>query len=103
MTWEPPIPSFLLGGGYGLHWSGISVGCASNFGLLPSQLVEFVQRGLIRGVKGINLVADYQSVLSAFLHADTNAGCGGDPPLSVLGPAHGIANLSGKGLGVARS
>src|ERR1019366_2282594 len=77
---------------------GISVGCASNFGLLPSQLVEFVQRGLIRGVKGINLVADYQSVLSAFLHAGTNAICGGDTPFRVLSAAHGLANPSGEGL-----
>jgi hypothetical protein len=58
---------------------GISVGCARYFGLLPSELIEFVKRGFIRGVEGIDLVADYQSVLSAFLHTDTNAIRGGDP------------------------
>src|SRR5450756_2028488 len=84
MTCVAPIPRLLLGGSHRLHRNGISCCCARNFGLFPSQLVEFVQRGLIRSVKGINLVADYQSVLSAFLHADTNAGCGGDPPLLSL-------------------
>jgi hypothetical protein len=61
-----PLFRFLLGGSHRLHRNGISVGCARDFGLLPSQLAEFVQRGLIRGVKGIDFVADYQSVLSAF-------------------------------------
>ena len=57
------IPRLLLGGSHRLHRNGISVGCARDFGLLPSQLAEVVQRGLIRGVKGIDFVADYQSVL----------------------------------------
>src|SRR6266404_4379418 len=83
----------LLGGSHRLHRNGISVGCARDFGLLPSQLAEVVQRGLIRGLKGIDFVADYQSVLSAFLDAGTNAGCGGEVPLHVLSAAHGIANL----------
>src|ERR1035441_1778091 len=47
------IPQPLLGGCHRLHRNSISVGCARNFGLLPSQLVEFVQRGFIRGVRGI--------------------------------------------------
>src|SRR5712672_1968903 len=85
------IPRLLLGGNHRLHRNGISVGCARDFGLLPSQLAEFVQRGLIRGVKGIDFVADYQSVLAALLHAATNTGCGGDPTFSVLSTAHGIA------------
>src|ERR1035438_5430309 len=93
----------LLGGSHRLHRNGISGGCARNFGLLPSQLVEFVQRGFVRGIEGVNLVANYQSVLSAFLHADTNAGCGRNPTLRVFSTAHGIANLSGKGLGAVRS
>src|SRR6266436_5740856 len=77
---DPEPPSCLLfSGSHRLHRNGISIGCARNFSLLPSQLVEFVKRGLIRGIEGINLVADYQSVLSAFLHAGTNAICGGDP------------------------
>src|ERR1700736_4484028 len=100
------IPPLLLGGSHRLHRNGISVGCARDFGLLPSQLAEVVQRGLIRGVKAIDFVADYQSLLSALLHAGTNAGCGGgggEPSLHVLSAAHGIANLSRKGLGAARS
>src|ERR1017187_5029753 len=97
------ILPLLLSGSHRLHRNSISVGCARNFGLLPSQLVEFVQRGFVRGIEGINLVADHQSVLSAFLHADTNAGCGRNPTLRVFSTAHGIANLSGKGLGAVRS
>src|ERR1035438_9858432 len=54
----------------------------------PSQFVEFVQHGLILRVKGIDLVPDYQGVVSAFLHAGTTAICGGDISLRVLGPAH---------------
>ncbi len=73
-----------------------------NFRLLPSQLVELVQRGLILRVKDMDLIPDYQSVVSACLHAGTNAICGGDISLRVLGPAHGIANLSGESLGAAR-
>src|ERR1017187_9511523 len=97
------ILPLLLSGSHRLHRNSISVGCARNFGLPPSQLVEFVQRGFIRGVEGKNLVANYQSVLGAFLHADTNTGCGSDPLLHVLSAAHGIAYLSGKGLGAASS
>src|ERR1019366_1482206 len=96
-----PVPRLLLGGSHRLHRNGISVGRARDFGLLPSQLVELVQRGLIRGVKGIDLVADYQSVLGAFLHAGTNTGRR-VAPLPVLGAAHGVADLSGKGLSAAR-
>jgi hypothetical protein len=33
------LPRFLLGGSHRLHRNGISVGCAHNFGLLPSQLI----------------------------------------------------------------
>jgi len=33
------LPRFLLGGSHRLHRNGISVGCARNFGLLPSQLI----------------------------------------------------------------
>src|ERR1700730_19374164 len=88
------LPPLLLGGSHRLHRNGISVGCARDFGLLPSQLAEVVQRGLIRGLKGIDFVADYQSVLSALLHAGTNASCGGDPSLHVLSACHRIANLN---------
>ena len=42
----------LLGGSHRLHRNGISVGCARDFGFVPCQLVECVQRGLIGGVKG---------------------------------------------------
>src|ERR1035438_3787575 len=53
---DPEPPSLLLlSGCHRLHRNSISVGCARNFGLLPSQLVEFVQRGFIRGIEGINL------------------------------------------------
>src|ERR1700730_3103484 len=100
------LPRLLLGGSHRLHRNGNSIGCARDFGLLPSQLAEIVQRGLIRGVKGIDFLADYQSVLSALLHAGTNAGCGGgggEPSLHVLSAAHGIAKLSRQGLGAARS
>jgi hypothetical protein len=79
-------PRLLLGGSHRLHRNGISVGCARDFGLLRSKLAEAVQRGLIRGVKGIDFVADYQSVLSAFLHAGTNAVCGGEAPSMCLAP-----------------
>src|ERR1019366_9066825 len=97
------ILPLLLSGCHRFHSNGISVGRARDLGLVPSQLVEFVQRGFIRGIEGINLVANYQSVLSAFLHADTNTGCGGDPLLHVLSAAHGIAYLPGKSLGAVRS
>jgi hypothetical protein len=82
----------LLSRSHRLHRNSISVGCARNFGRLPIQLIEFVKHGFIRGIEGINLVADHQSLLSAFLHADTNAICGGDIPFSVLSAAPGIAD-----------
>jgi len=38
----------------------ISAGGARDFGLLPRQLIQFVQRGFIRCFKGIDFVADDQ-------------------------------------------
>ena len=36
------IPRLLLGGSDRLHRNSIAVGCTRNFGLLPSQIVQFV-------------------------------------------------------------
>jgi len=84
---RPAFLGSLLGGGsHRLHRDGIAIRCVRDFGLFPSQLVEFVQRGLIRRVDGGHFVIDHQSILSALLHASTNAVCGAIFPSVCFAP-----------------
>jgi hypothetical protein len=80
----------------------VSAGRYRDFGLSPRELVEFVERSLVRRVDGICLVADHERIVSAFLNAGTNAICRGDIALRLLRTAHGTANFSGECLGASR-
>src|SRR6202521_5887030 len=66
------------------------------------QIVQLVERGLIRGLQCVDFVADHECVLRSMLHADARA-LRGLALHFVFCPAHSVADFTGQGLALTGS
>src|ERR1700682_3356861 len=103
-TCEAPPPPLLPSRpcGHRLYRDRGAVHFSRYFCLRPRQIVQLIERGLIRGLERVDFVAGDECVLRSMLHADARA-IRGLPFHFVFRPTHGVADFAGQGLALAGS